>query len=186
MAAPFSTLRSKLNRAVCAYLVSAGAGSVQDTTPSFSQTRLTYPNTTVRATMGQPDPCFAGSYRITLHVSIKGSASQPGNDPNPEESRVAFDNRVATVADALMMGDDGQTLQYTASAITTAGRALATVQDPTDPVSVQQAANNADMVDFTLMQWIDRGFGDGTAEAEGCTWEEILIFEAYCCPSNVS
>ena len=186
MAAPFTTLRSKLNRAICAYLVSQGAGSTKDTQPSFTQSTLAFPNTTVRATTGTPDPPFTGNYRIQVWISIKGSASESTTEPNPDLRREEFDNRIATVADALMTGNGYNSLSDTANAITAAGRALATVIDPNDPASVQFAANNADMVDFTLIQWIDRGFGDGQADSQDCTWEEILIFEAYCCSSNVS
>jgi hypothetical protein len=185
MAAPFSTLRSKLNRAVCAYLISQGVGSTEDTVPAYSQGTYAFPNTTVRATLGTPDPPFSGNYRITLHVSIKGSAVQSAQDPNGDLAHIEFDERVAAVQDALMMGNGCDSLADTAAAINAAGRALAVAQDPSDPASVQQAANNADMVDFTLIQWIDRGFGDGMADAKDCTWEEILIFEAYCCSRNV-
>ena len=186
MAAPYSTLRSKLDRAICAYLISVGAGSSDDTTPNATQATYAYPTTTVHATTGQPDPPFTGNYRITVHISIKGSASQAVGDPNPQEAWAAFNARVATVQDALMSGNGCDSLADTAAAINAAGRALATVVDPTNPASVQFSANNADMVDFTLIQWIDRGFGDGQADAKGCTWEEILVFEAYCCSANVS
>lgn len=185
MAAPYSNLRSKLNRAIAAYLVSVGAGSIEDVAPANSAGSSKYPNTTVRATMSKADVALTGLRRISVQISIKGSATIGINEPNKDVSRLNFDTRVANTDDALMQTDDGQTLRATAGLIAAAGRALAVVVDPNDPKSVLFAANNADMVDFTCQGWYDVGEGDGEANEEGCSWEEILMFEALCSPSNV-
>lgn len=134
---------------------------------------------------GTPEVPLTGIYRIQTALSLKGSASQDPSEPNVQLARTQFDNRIATVYDALMQSDDGDTLKATARLITAAGRALATVIDPLDPASVRFASNNADMADFTCTDWYDGGFGDGQADAEGCSWEEILLFDAVCCSANV-
>ena len=187
MAAPYHNLRSKLDRAIVAYLISAGAGSIDDVLSSRTRKARKFPNTTVKAGRGVPDPPYSGNYRVTVYVSIKYSATQEVKEPNPGLARTQFDQRVAQTFDALMQSDNQQDLHQTATLITAAGRNLAV--DPnngTDPVTKQEAENNADMADFTIMQWIDQGFGSGPDEdAEGNNWEEVLMFEALCCPSNV-
>jgi hypothetical protein len=184
MAAPYHNLRSKLNRAITAYLISVGAGGPEDTGPANARTLSKYPRTTIRAGVGKAEPPLTGNYRVTVYISVKGSAVQDPKEPNPEAARIAFDTRLATVFDALMQSDDDQTLRATKSAINAAGRALAVAVDGSDE-AIQFAANNADMVDFTVIGWYDAGFGDGEPNEEGTSWEEILIFEALACSSNV-
>jgi hypothetical protein len=185
MAAQFNNVRSKLNRAIAAYLVSVGCGGVDDVLPANVRTFKTYPNTLVRATMSTPDPPLTGVREVTVHISIKGTATEYPNEPNPGTSRVAFDDRVAQTYDALMQSDDGETLRATAEAITESGRALAVaVDDSADAVLCAQ--NNSDMLDFTCSAWYDMGEGEGDGtSAEGTSWEEVLIFKARCSPSNV-
>ena len=195
MAEPFNRLRSKLNRAIAAYLLNPNAylavpdaslvpcGAKDDILPANAITPNTYPNTTVQATLSKVEVPLTGLRRISVHLSIKGSAVQEVGEPNPEQKRVEFDQRIANTYDALMQSDDGQSLRATARAITAAGRALAVPVDNT-AAALQLAANNADMADFTCQAWFDSGEGDGMANAEGCSWEEILMFEALCSASN--
>lgn len=186
MAAPYNNIRSKLNRAICSFLIQQKCGSIDDVLPANTVQGKTFLNTTVQCTLAQPDPPLSGDYRITVHISIKGSATSPVGEPNPAIQRVNFDQRISKTWDALMQSANGQDLDYTAQQISAAGRTLAVdASNGQDPVQKQLAANNADMVDFTCIQWIDRGTGDGRANEEGVSWEEILIFEALACSSNV-
>lgn len=184
MAEAYHRLRSKLNRAVAAYLISVGAGGRQDVLPYSSLILKVYPNTTIWAIRSHVEVPLTGLRRLMVHVSVKGSGVQQVGEPNPEEARVTWDQRVAATQDALMQTADGITLHATALAITAAGRALAVPVD-NSPAAAQFAANNVDMVDFTCQAWYDAGEGEGTADAEGCSWEEVLMFEALCSPSNV-
>jgi len=187
MAAPYNATRSKLARATCACLISAGCGSIADVLPHNSAKQKTYPNTTVRCAFSKPDSDFTGNRRITVHVSIKGSATLENGETDIDQARVQFDNRVETTADALMQTADNQTFNFTAAAITTAGRAMAVdASNGADPVQSQFAADNSDMADFTCSWWNESGEGDGEADAEGCAWEEILIFEAIACSSAIT
>jgi hypothetical protein len=175
MAAPFNRLRSKLNRAICAYLIKEGCGTAADTAPENSQQIKSYPNTTVRAGIATPNPALTGNRDIPVHIGIRGSAVRdPANLTDVTTARKAFDDRLASVYDALMQGD-GATLRATAAAITAAGRALA----------ISAPGTNADMADFTCQAWYDGGEGDAEPDQEGTRWEEILIFRAFCAPSNV-
>lgn len=112
------------------------------------------------------------------------------NKANP---RIQFDARVATTGDALVQKyadpADGHTmtLQATADDITSIGNALAVdASNGADPDQVQFAANNADMADFTLQGWFEKGFGRGTADDGGNNWERVLMFDAVCCASKIS
>ena len=81
----------------------------------------------------------------------------------------------------MMADDNGFDLSYTAQQITIAGNALKTNADATI------AANNADMGDFTCLQWMEAGEGDGDeTDSEGCDWEEVLLFECVACPCAIS
>ena len=117
MAAPFNRIRSKLNRAICAYLIKQGCGTAYDTFPENWKSAKGYPNTTVRSGVATPSPKLTGNREIPVHISVKGSAMQSRDDA-PNSARLAFENRLATVYDALMQSGDGHTLRETAAAIT--------------------------------------------------------------------
>lgn len=185
MAAPFNKLRSKVDRAICAYLISVGAGGPDDTVPANTRIPKTATNTTVRSTLSMAEVPMTAIRRVKLQISIKGSALINPGEPNPDEARKAFDDRIAAVYDAMMQTTDGETLRSTALAITAAGRAMAVSQQPGNPASDLFAANNADMVDFTCQAVYDMGEGDGEASDEASSWEEILLFDILASPSNV-
>jgi len=174
----YHNLRSKLDRAVVAYLISVGAGSDKDTFPANSIESTEYPLTVAQTLGGIPDPVLVGNYKMRIAVSVKGSVSKFIDDTNDQAARMAHDERVSDVFDALMQSDDDRTLRATARLINAAGRALAMY-----PVDI--AAHNADMADFTIIQWLDGGFGDGKSDEAGCDWIETLYFDVIACPSNV-
>jgi hypothetical protein len=178
-------LQSKLERAIVAYLVSKGCGTNLDIFPfeSLRDRSLFLPgstgNTTIQTSTALVDIQFTGNYRIPVLVSVQGSISQGPGATNPGGPRVAFDGRVAVTGDFLNQTDNGQNLQATATDITAAGRLLATTG------SAQEQANNADMVDFTINGWFEKGFGKGEAKEANAAWEIVLLFECVCCPANV-
>lgn len=184
MAAPYCFIDYKLERAVVAYLISKSVGTVTDTFPSLSVGARTYPLTTVMAVNGQEDPDWTGNTRITLWVSVKGSASQDANAADIQAQIKAFYQRVASVWDALRQTSNGNDLSATALDITTVGRATAVAVDGS-AAAIKFAADNADMVDFTVLQWAAIGFGQPKADEGGNAWERILQFTVLCCPKNV-
>lgn len=185
MPAPFSNLRSKLNRAIAAYLVNAGCGSIDDILPANATVSIGYPNTVINSRGGVPEIPMTGIYRVTVYIQVRGTATDANGEPNLQAGRIAFDQRVAQTYDALMQGDNGIDLTYTAAQINAAGRGLATPFD-NSPAAISLAKNNSDMVDFSIVGngWYDKGFGDGEPDEEGCAWMEVMIFEAVCCASN--
>lgn len=185
MPAPWNNLRSKLDRAICAFLTSQGTGSVVDIVPTVKGTIAQFPITIVHSTVLRPYPVMTGDYRGEVHISIRGSAVLAQTEPNLDRGRIDFDKRIAQTMDALMQTNDNATLVYTAQQITLAGQAMAVAADAS-PAAIAFAANNADMADFTCINWFDGGFGDGQPDESGCNWEEILIFDAICCGNALS
>jgi hypothetical protein len=187
MSAPYGNIDSKLDRAICAYLIAQKCGSVNDTLPWLTQKARGYPNTTAYCSRAVPDPVMVGNWNITEWISVKGQASKDPKEPNPALGAVNFDNRCASLVDAMSQSDNGgQSLDATARGITAAGRALAVdLSNGADPAQALLAANNADMVDFTVLMVVNSGFARGAADMEGCSWERIFIYDILCCPSNV-
>lgn len=183
-----TNLASKLSRAICAYLVSAGIDQKQ-VYPQFTAKDRTFKNgpiVTPQIYPGQPLPKLTGNKRFKVGMQVKGPETNDGSAGAGEAQRVAFDAFVGKVNKALMQSDDDQTLRATATAINAAGRALATAGDQTVEEAKEdwrKAANNADMPDFTVTQWVDSTIGAG--EASDCKWEIVIMFDADACESNV-
>lgn len=193
MAAPFYNLRSKLDRAIVAYLQTEGVADNIYTALNSTAKDIdisTSPAVFVRSHTGRvyTENPYSGVYVYQVEVCAEGSAAAQPEDKNPEEARMQLDEVFSGTVDALMYSDanDGSPFLFTADAITAAGRALAT-----NP-NAQIAANNADMVDFTCQAWSpsDPAFDGGNPRAEGgadtTVWKEIANFQAVCCASNVS
>ncbi len=179
MPAPvFYNTRSQAARAIVAFLIQEGAGTVNDTFPLNFRGIKELPNTVVHPAIFKEIEEGCGTYQGQVLVKIRSSASEnPGNTAN-EVARPFFDDRSAKVLAKLRQSDDGQSLQYTADGITDAGRALKTSTDR------KVAAVNPDMDQFTCQYWRFVGFGDGEPDGEGAWWEEILIFEIICNSSD--
>lgn len=180
---------SKLDRAIVAYLVglmNPDIGSKDDIFPCNYQEQNSLPCTIVTAKRATPRTPIVGNYEWQVHIAIKSialAADDESQGGNPGMNRVLIDKRVSATNDALMQTDDQATLDATAAAITTAGRALAVPVDGS-PEAAQLAQNNADMADFTCLQWLDGGFERGTPEAGH--FMEVLIFNAVACASAIN
>lgn len=186
--AAMTNLPSKLSRAICAYLVSVGIDQkkVYPEPTAKPRTFANGPIVTAKILPGQPDPKLTGDKRFKAGIQIKGTETNSGAVGAGEVQRVAFDAFVGQVNEALMQSDGDQTLRFTAAAINAAGRALATAGTADVEAAKEdwcKAANNADMVDFTVTQWVDSTIGSG--EASDCNWEIVIMFDATACESNV-
>lgn len=179
MPAPYHNLGSKLDRAIVAYLISAAAGTAADILPANSRAKKNYPVTVVQSRRGIPNPDLSGNYLVDVRVMVEYSAVQEPNEANAEKNRVAADLRLAKTYDALMQSDNDEDLRATCGLIEAAGRALVNAGSATDK------ANNADMADFSINGWYDKGFERGEPDQEGCAWVEVLNFQCSCVPSNV-
>lgn len=186
--AALTNLPSKLSRAICAYLVSANIDQKQ-VYPHYTAKERTFANGPIVTPMiypGQPDPVLVGNKRFKVGIQIRGGEANDGSDGAGEAKRVEFDAFVGEVNEALMQSDNQQNLDFTAAAIKTAGRSLAVAGTPTqeaDKEDWRKAANNADMADFSITQWVDATIGAG--EATDCKWEIVIMFDAAACELNV-
>lgn len=182
---PPTSLRSKLDRAIVAYLISVGIGDQTNVLPHKTHRKMdALPLVIVRSTVGMPEG-QDGNDRIRVRISILGSAGVDEDEPNPVVSRVNHDALIGKVRAALRQSDNGgATLDATCVLINVAGRALAVPADAS-PEAALVAQNNADMADFTLDQWYDAGFGDGEPLDSAYAWEEVLLFDAVACELNV-
>jgi hypothetical protein len=90
---------------------------------------------------------------------------------------------------ALMLSEDGHTLDYTARRLTTLGRALAVDESAgADEAMALRAAQNADMADFTVLWWEAAGQGaaDLAGNNSGTYWQRDLQFNCVACNASIS
>ena len=106
--------------------------------------------------------------RISL---ISGKAVLDPTVSNLETDRIAFDAQVGKVTAALMT-------DYTRDYINTAAWNMPS------SVDAEFAANNADMVDFTILEWYDNG--DGQFDVEPGHFGTQLEFLATACESMIT
>lgn len=197
MAAPFSFLRDKNDRAVVAWLVSQGvAKAVYPANSNYPLDIADSPIVTVHSHSGKPEPAgvfFSGVWRFQTQITVHARAARQPDDKNPVLRRVQLGEVFAAVCDALLQSSDGgQSLDYTSNAISLAGRALATMNIPIfkdSPITI--ASQNADMADYTCQEWLPSGLDGGNPRADGApadtqVWKEAIVFESICCTKNVS
>jgi hypothetical protein len=186
MGAPYSNIGSKNDRAIVAYLIAYGLANHLTTIlnadtifPTNSTSSNAYPNVEIQSLRGKPLVPYVGTWVVETRIVIKYSAVQPVKPVNPDAARLAGDILIQNVIDALSLTDNGSDMRATATAITAAGRLLATTG------TAQSQANNADMLDYSCIFWVPSGFERGQPDEEGTAWSEITTFESHCCPSNV-
>lgn len=171
---------SKVDRAVCAYLIGGGCGSDASVTPQFSTATKKLYNIIVRTTDGDHDAELTGSFNCNFQIQISQSASQQPKEPNPQGKIVTMDALVDLVRDLMCLSSDGgNTLRETASRIQSAGRALATSAD------AQVAANNADMAEFSFTDIHLKRFVRGEPDSDSGKWMEIIFFSARACDAAI-
>jgi hypothetical protein len=184
----YSSPRSKLDRAVvawlrqkgvCNYIVPAQYSAIIDM--GISPVWLV-----VRSHSGTPETALTNIWSFMVEVSVIGPAVPPPLTENQGQPRVNFDQVFSDMMDALMQTGNNQDLGATADSITQYGRLLKTSADPT------QAANNADMGDFTCQAWYPPvSLDGGNPRDEGgardtTTWKEFATFRAIATPYAVT
>ncbi len=172
MAAPNSNVRSKLDRAIVAYL----KGKLPKGTnvyPANSSYVKKFPCVVVRAHKGHPDVKFSGNWRFQVQIEVSFPAAVQQGQDNPDLNRISLDALFAETVDALMQSDNDENLQATATEITNAGRGL----------------TDSDMGEFTCLFWGETMLDGGNPkDADGVNPDvfcEIAGFEAVACPRNV-
>jgi hypothetical protein len=111
------------------------------------------------------------------------AATQPDELSN-QATRVAANERLTNIHNALTKSDDDHTLYYTASRLTTLGRALSVDETAgSDAGAAQRALDNADMASFTVIWWDSMGVGAaGKSSGDtGAFWQRELQFSCVAC-----
>lgn len=178
MAAPFHRVVSKVDRAICAYVASVGAGSYgspkaagDDVFPGSNSTDKVAPCTIVHTPRMTQVPLYSGNYMGEVLVVVKHTGAVDANQ-KPKDPQLSDDQRVGRTFDAFHIGgplDDGLTLSR---AINAAAYALA-AKDPD---------NFGDLADFTVQNAIVKEIQQGQ---DGDHWVDTLVLEVYACPTVV-
>ncbi len=189
VAVSMGNIPSQLERAIAAFLLANGCGTVDDVSPGRSLKLNTYPLTIVKTAQGSHDPQNTGTMVCQVQLQFKQSAINEKGEPNPGQAWVEFDARIGAAMAQMLQSNDGNTFDYTAHLITVAGRALAVaVTDQDDPDGAAQAAqiaaNNADMADFTLTHLYYKGYARGVPDDEASAWMDVHNFECHACAVN--
>ena len=183
---PSGDLQSKINRAIRAVLISAGAGTLNDTYAAPASDDRQLPNTTIITGDGIPFSGPGNWHFPEVTVLLRDSAVvQPATDA-ANTPRISANSRMTAVINALTLSDNISSLYYTAQQITALGRALAV--DPTNgsnPIAAQSALDNADMSDFTCLWWDVTSNGQPKKSENGAYWERELGFSCIACNASI-
>jgi hypothetical protein len=137
----------------------------------------------------QPPHTRSESYSVKIEVEWPG-ANQPGAT-NTEMNWIQINNFIGLVMAALSQTDSATDVsagaRVTSELITRAGRALAVDgSSGSDPDQVADAANNADMAEFTCDFVEFKGSQRAERLGDGTVWiKEVRNFEMRACPSNI-
>ena len=188
MAQTSDDLQSKICRAVRALLIEDGAGSTEDTIAAPSSVLRELPITAVMTGDGQPFD-GPGNWQHQVNLDLRDDAVNAPDEADTDTARIAANARCTKIVNALMLSEDGHTLDYTARRLTELGRALAVDEsEGADEAMALRAAQNADMADFTVLWWEAAGQGAATISAgESSTyWQRDLQFNCVACNSAIS
>lgn len=175
MAQTSDDLQSKICRAVRALLIEEGAGSTEDTIAAPNSEQRGLPLTAITTGDGQPFD-GPGNWQHQVNLELRDDAVNSPDESDPDTARVVANARCTRIVNALMLSEDGHTLDYTARRLTTLGRALAS------------DADNADMADFTVLWWEAAGQGTAslTSGDSSMFWQRDLQFNCVACNSAIS
>ena len=149
---------SQIERAMIAYFMDAyGSAFIEQqglnfyTSNDFKK-RVT-PCISVLASHSEESPTYSMDKDFYVAVEATWTGQNEVGSENPESNRVEIDNLIGVAEAALSQTTTGQDRQATCDALNFFGRALAVdASNGSDPVQVQEAANNADMANFTALR----------------------------------
>jgi len=173
MAAPYHYIRSKLDRALVAYLLARNCGAAADVVPGKCGLSLTLPLTICWTERASPIP-NTGSYTCRAAVIVNTVGPTDAGEDSATV-KADSDRRAGLTFDAFRTIDDDSEWdsKKIAAQLTAAARAAA----------IANPAADGDLADFTAL---DVQFGDEEGSFEGAAWVEILNLTIIAAPSNVS
>lgn len=178
---------SQLERAIRAMFIARGDATAADchiSNESGDRTGIANGITDILAVMSTAtDTEPSGNEKWTVRIQNKFGAVVQPDEPNPQLNRVAMDQRVGRQMLALLRGT--YSLDETCADITNAGRALAVANDSTAE-AILDAANNADMAEFTCLFGRYLGATRGQPEDGSCAWVEVRNMEFVAVPVAIT
>ena len=191
---PVPNVGSQIERAVIAYLKESF-----DLPGSFDAANIARPNfyfsndgndrqaplIDVLADSSSEVPTFSNDEDYNVRIKAEWPAGNQPGQTNPGWNWVQINNFIGVPVAAMSQTTTGQDRQATADAITAAGRALAVdASGGADPVKARDAANNADMVNFTCLKVMSRGSRRAQNVNGALYFFEVRNFLISACPSN--
>lgn len=179
-----TNLPDKVCRAIRFYLIDSGAVAEDRIYHHFdSRERKMESGPIVTVTMLPvgPEVQFTGDdeFRVMLTVAYL-AAEQPADQS--EAARLVFSAMVGKVRSAMMLSNDGQTINETRRLINVSAAKMAVAEDDTDAAQ-RFAQVNADMADFTLLKLFQDNYG--VVKMEGANWAVGQAFRCTACESAV-
>lgn len=184
---------TQLERALRALLFSVGAVGAKDCfisndhrTRNTEDAPLTDGITDILAfqsTTGEAED--SGNEKFTVRITNKFAVPTQPSETNPGGFRLAYDQRIGKQMLALSESNGQDMRDPVCDLITEKGRALATATGST-AVELQEAANNADMAEFTCLSLRYLGMTRGQPDDNSCAWVEVRTFEISACPTAIN
>ena len=184
-------LQTKIPRAIAALIIGTNVGTVNNTYPgeaTATVTNRTLPNQTITCGDGFEEDLQPGNFRFTGTINFRDDGTTQPNETNlPNGPFIRAQQRVSPIITQLVLSDDGTTKDYTRRQLNAWGRKMAaTVANGGTASSDQDAANNADMADFTFIYWNITDYGTPKKTESGGTFvERDITFECVACNSNI-
>lgn len=173
MAVSYHNLLSKLDRALCAYLVSLGAGTAGDVLPAKKSYLKSLPCTICWTESGLLTAPYAGTFTLTTNVMVRTSPAIDPAQASGEAPRLPSDARVAATFDAFQ------------SDIDSAGDKLAEdINQAAYAAAIEDPVNNGDLAQFTAFNVSVKGI-EGAFEENTSTWVDTITLEICACPSVI-
>ena len=172
MAAPYHNLLSKNDRALVAYIVANGMGTIETVVPAKWSIHKPFPVTVCYSQRATEVAPFSATYAVESVIMIKTSASVDlGEDMCAP--RLASEALVAGTFDLFHISIDSSAEKLAAN-ITIAARALA----------VSNPVHFGDLADYTAIG-IQSKIIEAGQEADGDAWIDTLHVTVICAPSDV-
>lgn len=162
----YHNIRSKLDRALVAWIIEQEAGTSANTFPAKNSASVTLPAIICHTITATEEPPFSGNFTCQVEVTVRSRAPlESGEAASTTDD--ASDALVAAVFDCfhIDLEQSGATL---AAEITTVAQGL-----------------GGDMLDLTLLN-VRCVTEEGAFSEDSAAWEDTMTLEVYAVPSDVS
>ena len=183
---------SQIERAMIAYFTDAyGKAFIEQWGLNFYSSndfkKREAPCISIMASHSEESPTYSMDKDFYVAVEATWTGQNEIGSENPDWNRVSIDNLIGVAEAALSQTTTGQDRQATCDALNYFGRLLAVdASNGTDPVQVQEAANNEDMANFTCLRIFSMGDRRADKSASGAIiLREVRTFKVSACSSNV-